>query len=74
MRRRHGPFRINLKISPRLRSAAGQLTGRLGAVSRAVQPAWQATTPAGRGALAVAMGAWLLGLRLGWQELFLVSA
>ncbi len=35
---------------------------------------WQATTPAGRAAIGVAAGAWLLGLRLGWQELFLVAA
>jgi len=46
----------------------------LAPVLRAVRPAWRATTPAGRAALAVAAGAWLLGLRLGWQELFLVSA
>ena len=41
---------------------------------RAARTAWQTTTPTGRGAIAVAAGAWLLGLRLGWQELFLVSA
>jgi uncharacterized protein (DUF58 family) len=44
------------------------------------QPFWmieravQVTTPAGRGVLAIAVAAWLLGLRLGWQELFLVAA
>ena len=32
------------------------------------------TTPAGRGVLAVALAAWLLGIRLGWQELFLLAA
>lgn len=31
-------------------------------------------TPVGRAALLVAAGAWLLGLRLGWQELFLAAA
>jgi uncharacterized protein (DUF58 family) len=32
------------------------------------------TTPAGRGVLVVAAAAWLLGIQLGWQELFLVAA
>jgi uncharacterized protein (DUF58 family) len=32
------------------------------------------TTPAGRGVLVVAVAAWLLGVQLGWQELFLVAA
>jgi uncharacterized protein (DUF58 family) len=41
---------------------------------RVIRPAWQVTTPAGRGAIAIAAAAWLLGLRLGWQELFLVAA
>jgi uncharacterized protein (DUF58 family) len=36
--------------------------------------AWRVTTPAGRGALVVAAAAWLIGVRLGWQELFLVAA
>jgi len=31
-------------------------------------------TPAGRGTLLVVVAAWLLGVRLGWQELFLVAA
>jgi uncharacterized protein (DUF58 family) len=34
----------------------------------------EVTTPAGRGVLAVALAAWLLGIRLGWQELFLLAA
>jgi uncharacterized protein (DUF58 family) len=34
----------------------------------------QLTTPAGRAAIVIAVVAWLLGLRLGWQELFLVAA
>jgi uncharacterized protein (DUF58 family) len=32
------------------------------------------TTPVGRGVAVVMVAAWLLGLRLGWQELFLVAA
>jgi uncharacterized protein (DUF58 family) len=47
---------------------------RLDPVRRVVRAVWQATTPAGRGALVIACGAWLLGLRLGWQELFLIAA
>ena len=47
---------------------------RLDPVLRVVRPAWQVTTPVGRGAIAIACAAWLLGLRLGWQELFLVAA
>jgi uncharacterized protein (DUF58 family) len=35
---------------------------------------WQLTTPAGRSVLLVAAAAWALGVRLGWQELFLVAA
>lgn len=46
----------------------------LGAMARTLGPPWRAATPAGRAAAAMAVGAWLLGLRLGWQELFLVSA
>ncbi len=56
----HGPFGMMFKIFTRLRGA--------------VRPAWQVTSPAGRGVLIVAVAAWLLGLRLGWQELFLVAA
>jgi uncharacterized protein (DUF58 family) len=48
---------------------------------RAIQPAWQmigagwrACTSAGRAAIIVCAGSWLLGLRLGWQELFGVAA
>jgi uncharacterized protein (DUF58 family) len=39
-----------------------------------LRPAWRMLTPAGRAALAVAVAAWILGVRLGWQELFLVAA
>src|ERR1700683_4558337 len=39
-------------------------------VSRLPRP----VVPAARAALLVPAGAWLLGLRLGWQELFLAAA
>ena len=35
---------------------------------------FHAITPVGRGVLAVAVAAWLLGIELGWQELFLIAA
>ncbi len=54
--------------------ANGQLTGAISALRTRVGPAWQVITPAGRAALFVAAAAWLLGLRLGWEELFLVAA
>ena len=50
------------------------LTGAVSALRGWVRPAWQVTTPAGRAALFVAIAAWLLGIRLGWEELFLVAA
>jgi uncharacterized protein (DUF58 family) len=56
-----GPF------ATRTREATERVLARLA-------PAWQVITPAGRTALLVAVAAWLLGLRLGWQELFLVAA
>ena len=34
----------------------------------------RACTPAGRAALIACLGCWVLGLRLGWEELFLVAA
>ncbi len=37
-------------------------------------PPGRSRTPAGRAALFVAVAAWLLGVRLGWEELFLVAA
>ena len=72
-----GPFGIILKVFPRLTAAAGAATARLGPALPALSSlrrAWQVTTPAGRGVLLVAVAAWLLGVRLGWQELFLVAA
>jgi uncharacterized protein (DUF58 family) len=50
-------------------------TGAVAAVlRRGLRPAWQVTTPAGRAALFTAVAAWVLGLQLGWEELFLVAA
>jgi uncharacterized protein (DUF58 family) len=40
----------------------------------ALRGAWGACTSAGRAAIAVCVASWLIGLRLGWQELFLVTA
>jgi uncharacterized protein (DUF58 family) len=54
--------------------AVAALTARLAPATRRLRPAWRMITPAGRAALFVAVAAWLLGLRLGWQELFLVAA
>ena len=62
------------RLAGRARLAGGRLTGPLGALRTRVRPAWQVITPAGRATLFVAVAAWLLGLRLGWQELFLLAA
>jgi len=62
------------EAAARIKTAAPAVRSRIGPALSAVQPVWQATTPAGRAAAAVAIGSWLLGLRLGWQELFLVAA
>jgi uncharacterized protein (DUF58 family) len=62
-----GPFGMIMKVFSWLRSA-------LRPALSVVRPAWQVTSPAGRSVLIVAVAAWLLGLRLGWQELFLVAA
>jgi uncharacterized protein (DUF58 family) len=63
-----------IQVFTRPRAAASAVTGCLRPALRAARPAWQITTPAGRGVLVVAVAAWLLGVRLGWQELFLVAA
>jgi len=65
MARRTGPFGIirSHRLAPALRAARS--------VTRRV---WQVTTPAGRAAVIVMVAAWVLGVRLGWQELFLVAA
>ena len=59
---------------PRMPRLSPPRAERLGPALRAVRPVWQAVTPAGRGAIAIAVAAWLLDLRLGWQELFFVTA
>lgn len=41
---------------------------------RIIQKILRVTTPAGRGVAAITAASWLLGIQLGWQELFLVSA
>ena len=77
MAQRNLPFPVNFKgLNRRLTAsgAAAALTARLAPVARALRPAWRAMTPAGRAALVVAVAAWILGVRLGWQELFLVAA
>jgi len=66
--------RWHTPIPSRLATAAPALRSRLAPLLSAASPAWQATTPVGRAAAVVAACAWLLGLRLGWQELFLVAA
>ncbi len=71
------PFRGGLSNPFRRATGSGALTAltaRLAPVTRTLRPAWRMLTPAGRAALVVAVAAWLLGLRLGWQELFLVAA
>lgn len=71
------PFRGGLSNPFRRVTGSGALTAltaRLAQATRTLRPAWRTLTPAGRAALAVAVAAWLLGLRLGWQELFLVAA
>jgi uncharacterized protein (DUF58 family) len=40
----------------------------------ALRSAWRVVTPLGRAVILIAIGGWLLGLRLGWQELFLAAA
>src|SRR3984885_6534740 len=63
---------------PKLAGAIGGITAVTatmgGRLRPRVRPVWQVITPAGRAALLVAVAAWLLGVRLGWEELFLVAA
>ncbi len=68
------PQSRSARFPARLQAARSAARARLDPALRLARPAWQATTPAGRAAIGVAAGAWLLGLRLGWQELFLVAA
>ncbi len=79
--RRPGPFGIiigNLRQAGRAGGTATALGDRLApalrAARRGTRGIWRVTTPAGRAAVIVMVTAWLLGIRLGWQELFLVAA
>ena len=76
MAQRTGPFGIIRSL--RQAGKADGLTVRLAPALRAARPVmrsvWQVTTPAGRAAVIVMVAAWVLGVRLGWQELFLVAA
>ncbi len=74
MARRNLPFRGGFRTLYRRTAGRGALTGHLAPVARVLRPAWGMLTPAGRAALLVAVAAWLLGVRLGWEELFLVAA
>ena len=67
MARSKNPFSGNWLGLSRRKAGSGAVTG-------ALRRAWRMLTPAGRAALFVAVAAWLLGVRLGWQELFLVAA
>jgi uncharacterized protein (DUF58 family) len=79
--RHTGPFGIiirNLRRSAGAGGTATTLADRFAPALRALRPVtrrvWQVTTPAGRAAVVVMVAAWVLGVRLGWQELFLVAA
>jgi uncharacterized protein (DUF58 family) len=48
--------------------------GGLAAVAAVGRKGWKACTPAGRSAIVACVACWLLGLRLGWEELFLAAA
>src|ERR1700753_3782868 len=67
MARSKNPFSGNRLGLSRRKAGSGAVTGGL-------RRAWRILAPAGRGALLFAVAAWLLGVRLGWQELFLVAA
>ena len=62
------------RLAGRARLAGGRLGGAVTALRARVRPAWQVTTPTGRAALFIAIAAWVLGIRLGWEELFLLAA
>src|SRR5579862_7291615 len=55
----------------RFTAAAGR---RLAPATRLIRVTWRACTRAGRSAIVACVACWLLGLRLGWTELFLVAA
>jgi uncharacterized protein (DUF58 family) len=79
MAQRTGPFGIirNLRRAGRAGGTAIAPADRLAPAVRAARTitrsVWQVTTPAGRAAVVVMVAAWVLGVRLGWQELFLVA-
>ena len=60
--------------APGQRLSAGARAAAATSPARAARSAWHAASPVGRTVAVIAAGTWLLGLRLGWQELFLVSA
>jgi len=81
MAQRTGPFGIIRNLRQAGSSGGGTettLADRLAPALRAARAVarrvWQVTTPAGRAAVIVMVAAWVLGVRLGWQELFLVAA
>lgn len=47
---------------------------QLAPVGRVLRGAWAPLTPAGRAVLALALVAWLVAWRLGWQEMMVVAA
>ncbi len=68
-------YRLGQRPAPaRLIGAARIAAKRLNPALTKIRPVWQAMTPVGRATAVIAVCAWLLGLRLGWQELFLVAA
>jgi uncharacterized protein (DUF58 family) len=74
---RKGSFWImirNLRQTPRADGTPTALAPARRAGRAVARRAWQVTTPAGRAAIIVMVAAWALGVRLGWQELFLVAA
>jgi uncharacterized protein (DUF58 family) len=77
MARSNLPFRAQLTSLRQRMAGSGPVaaaTARLMPVTRIARAAWRMLTPAGRAALVVAVAAWILGTRLGWQELFLIAA
>ena len=77
LQRLPGTPAVGRRLRPAMLAARSRIEPALGAgvpAWQAVTGAWRAVTPTGRAVAAIAAGAWLLGLRLGWQELFLAAA
>ncbi|HEY3881293.1 MAG TPA: DUF58 domain-containing protein, partial [Trebonia sp.] len=77
MARSNAPFGSRISDFCRRAASRGELAAaaaRLAPLARGLRPAWGLLTPAGRGTLVIAVATWLLGVQLGWQELFLVAA